>query len=67
MSTAVDQFALLTREQLAQRLGLSVDGLNKFVAQKRIPVIKLGWRTHRFSWPAVERALAKMTIAEVQR
>jgi excisionase family DNA binding protein len=67
VSTAVDQFALLTREQLAQRLGLSVDGLNKFVAQKRIPVIKLGWRTHRFSWPAVERALAKMTIAEVQR
>lgn len=67
MSAPVDQSTLLTREQLAQRLALSVDGLNKYIAQKRIPVIKLGWRTHRFSWPAVERALAKMTIAEVQR
>lgn len=67
MSAPVDQLTLLTREQLAQRLALSVDGLNKLVAQKRIPVIKLGWRTHRFSWPAVERALAKVTIAEVTR
>lgn len=67
MSNPADEITLLTREQLAQRLALSVDGLNKLVAQKRIPVIKLGWRTHRFSWPAVERALAKVTIAEVTR
>lgn len=67
MSVPVDQLTLLTREQVAQRLALSVDGLNKLVAQKRIPVIKLGWRTHRFSWPAVERALAKVTIEETTR
>lgn len=67
MSVPVDQFTLLTKEQLAQRLALPLATLNKFIAKKRIPVIKLGWRTHRFSWPAVERALAKVTIAEVTR
>ncbi len=67
MSAPVDQFTLLTKEDLARRLAVSMDGLNKMVADKRIPVIKLGWRTHRFSWPAVEKALAKLTIAEVTR
>ena len=67
MSVPVDQFSLLTKEDLARRLCMSPDGIAKLVAKKRIPVIKLGWRTQRFSWPAIERALAKLTTAEVNR
>ncbi len=67
MSVPVDQFTLLDKHTLAQRLGISPDGVLKLVAMRQIPAIKLGHRTMRFSWPAVERALAKLTISEVNR
>ena len=67
MTAPVDQFTLLTKEDLARRLNISPAAVSKYVSKKRIPVIKLGWRTQRFSWPAVEKALAKLTIAEVTR
>jgi excisionase family DNA binding protein len=67
MSAPVDQFTLLDKHTLAQRLGVSPDGVLKLVAMRQIPAIKLGHRTMRFSWPAVERALAKLTISEVNR
>jgi excisionase family DNA binding protein len=59
--------ALLDKHALAQRLGVSPDGVLKLVAARSIPVIRLGHRTLRFSWPAVERALAKLTTPEVTR
>lgn len=67
MSVPVDQLTLLTKEDLARRLCMSPDGISKLVSAKRIPVIKLGWRTQRFSWSAVEKALAKLTIPEATR
>ena len=67
MSVPVDQFTLLDKHALAQRLCMSPGGILKLVASRQIPAIKLGHRTMRFSWPAVERALAKLTIAEVNR
>jgi excisionase family DNA binding protein len=59
--------ALLDKHALAQLLGISPDGVLKLVAARSIPVIRLGHRTLRFSWPAVERALAKLTTPEVTR
>jgi hypothetical protein len=67
MSTPVDQFTLLDKHALAQRLGISPDGVLKLVAIRHIPVIRLGHRTLRFSWPAVEKALGKLTMQEVTR
>jgi hypothetical protein len=67
MSLPADQVTLLTKEDLARRLCMSPDGISKLVAAKRLPVIKLGWRTQRFSWPAVEKALAKLTTPEITR
>ena len=67
MSIPVDQFTLLDKHALAQRLSISTALVSKLVAAKRIPVIKLGWRTQRFSWPAVEKAMAKLTILETTR
>jgi excisionase family DNA binding protein len=58
---------LLDKHALAQRLGISPDGVLKLVAQRMIPSIKLGHRTLRFSWPAVEKALAKLTTPEATR
>ena len=67
MSISVDQVTLLDKEALAQRMGVSHSYVSKLVATKRIPVIKLGWRTQRFSWPAVEKAMAKLTVLEATR
>ena len=67
MSLPVDQFTLLDKHALAVRLGISPAGVLKKVAARQIPVIKLGHRTIRFSWPAVEKALAKLTIPEATR
>ena len=67
VSISVDQFTLLDKKALAQRLSISTALVSKLVAAKRIPVIKLGWRTQRFSWPAVEKAMAKLTILETTR
>ena len=67
VSISVDQFTLLDKKALAQRLSISTALVSKLVAAKRIPVIKLGWRTQRFSWPAVEKAMAKLTVLEATR
>ncbi len=58
---------LLDKHALARRLGVSPDGVLKLVASRQIPAIKLGHRTLRFSWPNVEKALAKLTIPEITR
>ena len=67
MSISVDPLTLLDKEALARRLSISTALVSKLVAAKRIPVIKLGWRTQRFSWPAVEKAMTKLTILEATR
>ena len=67
MSISVDPLTLLDKEALAQRMGVSHSYVSKLVATERIPVIKLGWRTQRFSWPAVEKAMSKLTILETTR
>jgi excisionase family DNA binding protein len=63
----VDPLSLLDKHALAQRLGMSDDGILKLVARRQIPVIRLGHRTVRFSWPAVEKALGKLTVPEATR
>lgn len=56
---------LLTKLQLAQRLGVTVRGVECLMAKRAIPVCKLGHRTVRFSWPKVAAALAKLETREV--
>lgn len=51
---------LLDKSQLAERLGITVRGVECLVAQRKIPVCRLGHRTVRFSWPKVAAALAKL-------
>ena len=67
MSIPADTLPLVDKHSVAQRLGISPDGVLKLVAARQIPSIKLGHRTLRFSWLAVERALAKLTTPESTR
>lgn len=57
---------LLTKEDLRQRLNLkSTRGVDELVRRRKISVIRLGHRTARFSWPAVQAAIERLTIKEV--
>jgi hypothetical protein len=59
--------SLLDKEKLRRRLGLkSVRGVDELIRRRKIPVIRLGHRTVRFSWPAVQAAISRFTIKEIQ-
>ena len=59
---------LLDKEGLRQALNLtSTRMVDELVRRRKIPVIRLGYRTLRFNLAAVETALEKLTIREVGR
>jgi hypothetical protein len=51
---------LLTKDQLATRMATTPRHIELMVYARKIPVIRLGHKTIRFSWPRVEAALAKL-------
>jgi excisionase family DNA binding protein len=58
---------LITKELLAKDLKVSCRTVELWVSQRRIPFIKLGHRTLRFSLDDVRRALRQhWTVKEVQ-
>ena len=57
---------LLTAEQLAKELNLPSENFVKVLTRKRkIPVIKVGHRTHRYSLEGCRAALAKLEVRAV--
>ena len=56
---------LLNKAQLAERLNMTLRGVECMTRSRIIPVIKLGHRTLRYSWPRVCEALAKREVREV--
>lgn len=45
----------LTRQQVAERLGISYDTLVRWVNERKFPEISLGHKTiKRYHWPAVQ-------------
>ena len=58
---------LLTKDELASRLKLRRRGVEGLVARRIIPVIRISRRCVRFSWKAVENALARHEVKEVGR
>jgi hypothetical protein len=66
MNKAVRIDNLLTKKQLRRKLNLpSTRGVDELVRKRKVPYLRLGHRTLRFSWPAVQAALAKLTVREV--
>jgi excisionase family DNA binding protein len=66
-SGAANSHDLLTKDELAKRLKLTRRGIECLVARRIIPVIRLSRRCVRFSWEAVQRALAKLEVKEIGR
>lgn len=48
---------LLTRIQLANRLNVSPFTIRNWTLSGLIPVVRLGYRTIRYDWDAVRRAM----------
>jgi predicted DNA-binding transcriptional regulator AlpA len=58
---------LLTKRELAAVLSVSERTIDNWLAQKRIPRLRLSARMTRFSLPRVETSLARYEIKEVGR
>jgi excisionase family DNA binding protein len=58
---------LLSKRELAHCLGVSPRTIENWVAEKRIPQLRLSSRLSRFSLPRVEAALARYEVREVGR
>src|SRR5271165_296844 len=56
VETTLDSSDLLTREQLAQKVGISLRTLDTWVAHKVIPCIRIG-DILRFDWQRVKHAM----------
>jgi excisionase family DNA binding protein len=58
---------LLSKKQLAALLGISTRTIDTWLAQKRIPQLRLSNRLTRFSLSKVEAALSRYEVREVGR
>jgi hypothetical protein len=56
---------LLNTIELAAELNRPVRQIRSFVAAKKIPVLKIGWRTNLFDLDKVLEALQRFEIKEV--
>ena len=61
------QKRLLTKRELAAVLNVSERTIDNWLAQKRIPRLRLSARLTRFSLPKVEAALARYEVREIGR
>jgi hypothetical protein len=56
---------LLSTSELAAELNLPIRQIRGFVAAKKIPVLKIGWRTNLFDPEKVIKALARFEVKEI--
>jgi excisionase family DNA binding protein len=56
---------LVSKKELAKILGVSTRTIENFLAQKKIPQLRLSARLTRFSLPKVQAALERYEIREV--
>jgi excisionase family DNA binding protein len=54
--------ALLTRKQLADKLGLSYPTVVRLEAERRLPFIELRPRMRRYNWEDVQTTLKRFTV-----
>ncbi len=58
---------LLTKRELAIRLNVSTRLIDELMCRRKIPFLRLGYRTIRFEWKRVQQAIEKLEIQEVGR
>ena len=54
------------KRDIAKRYGVSLRTVDRWVNERLIPYIDFGYRTKRFRWADVERAVNKLTVREVK-
>jgi len=54
------------KRDIAKRYGVSLRTVDRWVKERLIPHIRFGNRCVRFRWAAVERAVDKLVVKEVQ-
>jgi excisionase family DNA binding protein len=57
--------ALLTIDELATQLRVKRRAVERLIARRAIPVIRINARVLRFRWREVETALAKLTVRAI--
>jgi len=65
ISNTAAQRLLLTKKELAAALNVSPRTVENWIAEKRIPRLRLSARLTRFSLPKVEAALNRYEVKEV--
>jgi excisionase family DNA binding protein len=55
----------ITKLLVAKRASVSLRTVDKWIEEKKIPVLKIG-RSVRFRWPAVEAALLRFERKEIR-
>ena len=65
ISNTAAQRVLLTKKELAAALNVSPRTVENWIAEKRIPRLRLSARLTRFSLPKVEAALNRYEVKEV--
>jgi excisionase family DNA binding protein len=58
--------SLPDKQAVAKRYGVSTRTVDRWIAERRIPFLKLGKRCLRFRWEAVEKALSRFGVEEVK-
>jgi hypothetical protein len=53
------------KRAVARRYGICIRTVDRWMAEGKIPYLKLAPRVIRFRWEAVERAINRMTVEEV--
>lgn len=54
------------KRDIAKKYGVSLRTVDRWVNQRLIPHIDLGYRTKRFRWADVEKAISRLTVKEVK-
>lgn len=59
--------SLLTKQELAKKLNVSsIRVIEEMMRSRKIPFLKLSYRTVRFDWRKVQSALARLEVSEVK-
>jgi excisionase family DNA binding protein len=58
---------LITKEELARRMSVSISCVDRWIRARRIPLYELGARCVRFDYSEVRAALAKFERAALRR
>jgi len=58
---------LPSKRDIAKRYGVSLRTVDRWCNERLIPYIDFGYRTKRFRWPDVEKAVNRLIVKEISQ